>query len=689
MRAVGIILALFCARARAADFSPYPQLDFAVSAARIAARCQAAKSRAQAALDAVAQIPSSARDFSNTPEAVENILDDLNDATAGDAFLENVAVSSDVRKAASQCHAMLEDFGAYTGSGLGGRTFSREDIFNAVKSYAASAPALSPIQERLLAREIADFKRGGMELSPESRAVLSAIRERIIILQEDFDQNLSADSSYLLVSSAELSGLPQNYADGLSRVGGKYKIGLDYPDYFPFMNDAVDADARRRLEFLFDNRAAAANVGIMEETLRLRDQAAHILGYPDHASYMLETRMAKTPDAVESFLKRLQKNLRPAGLRELAVLKKLKAADKHSILDGVIHAWDWRYYDNDLKKTKYRVDGDVVRRYFPLGRVLSGMFQVYETLFGVKFRRIAGAAAWAPDVDLYEIRNSRDNRIVGYFYLDLFPRPGKYTHMASFDIIDGRRLADGSYQKPVSALVGNFPRPAPGRPSLLSYGEDGEVSTLFHEFGHIMHQALTRAPYERFSGSNVAQDFVEAPAQMMENFIWRPEVLALISGDYRNPEKKLPPDLLKKILAARRVDQALKNLRQIFFSRLDMRYHSDPLVSNPTAVYQEMMRRVSLIPMTPGTNPEASFGHLMDGYDAGYYGYLWSKVYAQDMFERFKAEGALNPAIGWLYRKEILEPGSSRGEADSIKAFLGRSPSDKAFLKDLGISTGG
>jgi thimet oligopeptidase len=314
--------------------------------------------------------------------------------------------------------------------------------------------------------------------------------------------------------------------------------------------------------------------------------------------------------------------------------------------------------------------------------VVDRMLEAYQKLLSVRFREIPDGASWHPDVRLFEITDSAGGAPIAYFYMDLFPRAGKYSHAAAFGLITGRRLPDGTYRKPVSAIVANFDRPAAGRPSLLSHDE---VETIFHEFGHVMHQTLTKARYGRFSGSNVARDFVEAPSQMLENFVWDPAVLPSLSGHYKDRSKKLPKDLMEKMIAARNADVALVNLRQLLFGIVDMSYHSSRPPSDTTALYARVMKDVSLLPMTPGTHPEASFGHLMGGYDAGYYGYLWSKVYAQDMFSVFKAAGVMSPIVGRRYRQEILEPGSSRDEMESLKAFLGREPGEDAFLESIGL----
>jgi Zn-dependent oligopeptidase len=311
------------------------------------------------------------------------------------------------------------------------------------------------------------------------------------------------------------------------------------------------------------------------------------------------------------------------------------------------------------------------------------MLAVYQKLLGLKFRKIENAALWHPDVKLYEITDDAGGEPIAYFYMDLFPRDGKYKHAAAFSLLTGRALPEGRYQKPVSAMVANFNKPTQNAPSLLTHDE---VETFFHEFGHIMHQTLTKARYARFAGSATARDFVEAPSQMLENWVWDADIVGSLSGHYQDRSKKLPKELLDKMLAAKNVNSGLVHLRQLLFGSVDQNYHGVP-PSDTTVVYSRLAKDVAMIPTSPGTHPEASFGHLM-GYDAGYYGYLWSKVYAEDMFSKFKAEGVLNPVLGRRYRVEILERGSSRDEMESLKAFLGREPDEDAFLESIGLKPG-
>jgi len=676
-----VILAvlLLSASARAA-FSPSPALRWDLTGEDIARDCAAAKKRAEMELHALAVLPPESRDFDNTPGALDRILGDLSDETAADVFAKDVSVSSSSRQAAHECATLLDQFDV--------EVFTRSDLYAALKSFAAKKPALAPEARRLVDKTLLDFRRNGLDLPEEKRYAALKIKQRLAALQDEFQKNLAEDHSSLLLSKAELDGMPEDFIARLPRKEGRYLVGVDYPDYFPFEENACDPGARRRLDDLFNNRAAKQNVPLLKEILSLRQEAARLLGYKDHADYALEPRMAKNAATVDRFTGRLVKRLRPLGRRELAELVALKDAEEGAESDHRIHAWDWRYYDNQLRKKRYDVDEEKVKEYFPLETVASGLLDVYQTLLGVKFRKVDDAAVWAPDVSLYEISDARSREVIGYFYMDLFPREGKYKHAASFDLIHGRLLPDGGYQKPVAAIVANFAKPTAGKPSLLKHGEHEEVETFFHEFGHIMHQTLTTARYARFSGTNTARDFVEAPSQMLENWVWDPQVLSKLSGRYDDPAKKLPDDLLRRMIAAKNLDIGLKTLRQLLFARVDLEYHTRPDVDT-TAVWAKTAEDVMLVPIDEGTHPEASFGHIVGGYDAGYYGYLWSKVYAEDMFGKFKTEGLLNPVIGRRYREEILEKGSSRDEMGSLRAFLGREPNEDAFLGSIGLAPEG
>ena len=671
------LLALVLAAPAPAAFSPSPRLAFDRAPAEIAAHCEASKKQAEMSLAELASLSPASRTFANTPAALDDILANLGDAPASDTFSKYVSISSSVRDAANDCETLLGQFSV--------DIFTREDLYKAVSDYAAKKEALTGEDARLLDKELLDFKRSGVTLPKETREQVKTIRRKLVQLEADFGKNLNEVKDSAVFTRAELDGLPEDYVAKLPKEGADYRVSVDYPDYFPFMDNAKDPEARKRLELLFDNRAYGVNEPLLRQILQLRGEAAALQGYKSHAAFVLEDRMAKSPAAVDKFLARLVKRLNPLGQKELAAMVALKDQELGAKSDHVIHLWDWRYYDNMQLKAR-AVDKEKIKDYFPMETVTRGLLEVYQKLLGVKFREIqdkAASADWSKDAKLYEITDASGGEPIGYFYMDLFPRDGKYKHAAAFDIVHARRLPDGTYQKPVSAIVANFSKPGPGQPSLLRHGVHEDVETFFHEFGHIMHQTLTKAHYGRFSGSNVARDFVEAPSQMLENWVWDPQIIGMMSGRYDDPSQKLPVDLLQKMVAVKNLNVGLKTLRQLLFGSVDMEYHSGP-VGDPTAVWARHAKEVMLIPMTDGTHPEASFGHLM-GYDAGYYGYLWSQVFADDMFSVFEREGLLNPAIGRRYREEILEPGSSREESVSLERFLGRKPNEDAFLRHIGL----
>ncbi|HEX4925373.1 MAG TPA: M3 family metallopeptidase, partial [Bdellovibrionales bacterium] len=286
-----------------------------------------------------------------------------------------------------------------------------------------------------------------------------------------------------------------------------------------------------------------------------------------------------------------------------------------------------------------------------------------------------------PDVKLYKVINKADGKLLSYFFADMIPRPGKYGHAAAFSLIMGRVKADG-YSYPVSSIVSNFNPPSGDKPSLLNIDE---VETLFHEFGHIMHQILTRAPYASLSGTSVAQDFVEAPSQMLENWVWDESILNRISGHYKNTSQKLPSELLKKILAAKDFNQGYFYTRQLFLGLMDFTMHMTQGAVNTTTLHDQLYKKIIGIDPVAGNHFNATFGHLMGGYDAGYYGYLWSEVYAQDMFTVFKEKGLLDASTGARYRSIILEKGNMKEPLDLVREFLGREPSPAAFYEKLGI----
>ena len=672
-RPITATLALLACLALDARAGFYP-LDFTISAQALKEACAAAQAKAEGRLQALAG--ETAPDFRKAFTAFGEIMGDLDDETAAPIFLGQVSPDKAVRDAGTDCDTAVSKYAV--------DVYSRAGLFKVLKAAADRGELLEGEDARLFEKVLLDFKRSGLDLPDAEREKLKELRQKIVSLSNDFSKEVAETGDFALFTEAQMAGTPEDMRKRLDQVDGKYKVTLDYPDYFPFVENAKDPEARRILEGKFNLRGGQKNKARLKEVLALRVEAAKLLGYKTHAHFVLEERMAKTPEAVMAFLDGLRRKLYLKGRPELKDLLALKAAEEGPRSDGVLHAWDWRYYHEKLMRTRYQVDQQKIKEYFPTDLVVEQMLAIYQELLGLKFRDLGPMGAWHPDVKVYEISDSRTGVVLARFFMDLYPREGKYKHAAAFTLIQGRVLPDGSYQKPLSAMVANFDKPTAEKPSLLQHGD---VETLFHEFGHIMHQTLTRARYRRFSGTAVARDFVECPSQMFENWVWDEGILQRMSGHYADRAQKLPQDMIRRMLAARLVDAGLKYLRQNFFATYDMTLNTAG-ASDTTELYARLMPEVSLIPMSPGVIPEASFTHEM-GYDAGYYGYLWSEVFAQDAFSRFEADGILNEETGRDFRRWVLEPGGSREESVSLKGFLGREPNDEAFLRELGIGTPG
>jgi Zn-dependent oligopeptidase len=415
----------------------------------------------------------------------------------------------------------------------------------------------------------------------------------------------------------------------------------------------------------------------------LRADIAQRLGYANWADYRVETRMAKTGATAVKFEEDLVVGLQPKFAGELETLRKLKAAHTGKA-DATLDSWDIAYYTNRLKKEKYAVDTEALRVYFPFQATLQGMFAIYQKIFSLKFTQVEPPYVWAPGVQLWVVEDATTGVPMGSFYLDMFPRDGKFNHFANFPQLSGRMLPDGRYELPLAALVCNFPPPAADKPSLLKHGD---VETLFHEFGHVMHLVIGRSRYQGLL--SVPRDFVEAPSQMLENWVWDKAVLDTFAADYRDPSKKIPAETINGLVAARQATEGFFNRRQLSIGLLDLSLHTLSVdaawQTDVVKLVNDTTARVAVAP-PPDTFWAAYIGHLA-GYDAGYYGYLWAKVMAIDMASVFQAapDGFLDVKVGRRLRDEVYGKGDTRDVGDSVEKFLGRPRSMQPFLEYVGI----
>jgi thimet oligopeptidase len=557
----------------------------------------------------------------------------------------------------------------------------REDLYRAVRAFAETPEAASLEGERgrLLEHWLRDFRRAGQELEAGPRAELQKLRDRLVELEVAFQRNVNEYDDGIEITREELEGLPEDYIERLSegKEPGTLRVSLDYPELNPFLDQARHRHLREQLFRKHWHRAVDANRPLLGEALQIRHRIAQLLGYPTWAHAAMELKMAGDPDRVRTFYDDLLPPVTEARARELAELGEMLRSDGE---DDEIQPWDWRYYDEQARRHRYGVDQSAVAEYLPLDRVWRGLFELTGEVLGVTYRPIEDAMSWHPSVEAYEIGDRESGRPLGFVYVDLFPRDGKYGHAAAFPLVLGHRRADGEYERPVSALVANFTPPSGDRPALLRHSE---LETLFHEWGHILHMTLTRAEYARFSGAETEWDFVEAPSQIMEHWTWDATVLRRFARHYRTDEP-IPDQLVEQLVAARNLNIGIRVAVQAYYGTMDLALHRDDPRPDLDAVCRNAYA-VTGMPYPEGTFMPSGFGHLMGGYDAGYYGYLWAEVIGDDMFGRFVAEGITSPDVGMAYRRTVLEPGGSRPADDLVRDFLGREPSTDAFLRLRGM----
>lgn len=635
--------------------------------------------KAEAAVQAIIGVPAGERTFDNTVGALDDMLVHLDTDTGMTMFMAYVSTDAKERDAGMLAEQHVANWRI--------DLFKRDDLYQAVKDYAATNPKLEGEQKKLLVELLRDYKRSGMELKPDQREKLAAIQKEITKLGQEFEKNIREDKTTVPVTKDELTGMSDEYIAALKQdEAGKLLITMDYPTFNPLLEQCRVESTRERVWRAYKRRGGEPNIALIEKILKLRAEAASMLGYASPADYETEVRMAKNAKNVLDFYERLRPIVRRKAkldLEEYTAAKREETGDKNAKL----RPWDQPYYEAYLQRTKYAVDSEKVKEYFPVEACINGLFSVTQSLYGLEYRDVTAQAAsmnrplWHEDVRLFQVWDKATKTHLGDFYVDLYPRENKYNHAACWGLVSRKKWADGSVQKPLAALVCNFPKPTPEKPSLMPHKE---VETFFHEFGHCLHNILTEANYGAFAGTNVARDFVEAPSQMFENWVWDPAVLKTFARHYKSGEP-IPDDLVAGMIKAKHLGSGLFAERQFYYGLTDMTYHTTPGGAVDTRkVADELFTQIEQYGPVEDIYYFASFGHLI-GYQAGYYGYQWSLVYAADMFERFKDQGMLSPEAGMYYRKKILARGSTIDELDMVRDYLGREPKMDAYLEQLGL----
>ena len=643
--------------------------DVALAHAGIERLCDESLARATAILDEIRALDGAADD-AVTWDSTLGKLDRAKLAirNAGD-FPALMAVShpdEGVRAKAKLCEPKIDK--------LDTALWLDAKLARVVKRFAAKKESLPGARARLLDKTLRDFRRNGLDLDADRQKRLREINEELTKLGLEFDSNLA--ESHLTVEAApdRLDGLPKEWlASHAPNKDGKVVITTDYPDYFPVLTYAKDRKLALELYKQFENRAADKNVAVLDKILALRAEKAKLLGYATWADYVLEPRMAKDPKTVATFLESLRKHLTKKGQAELAEFKAARVKLGGKATDDIPPS-DRLYLEDQVRKAKYGLDSKEVSKYFEVRRVKDGLLDITSKLFGVRYKPAAGAPTWHPDVEAFEVSDAASGKTIGRFYFDLYPREGKYKHAAVFSIRDTAKMPDGSRLMPIAAMECNFPKPGGAAPALMSHQD---AVTFFHEFGHVIHHLMSESELSSFAGTSVARDFVESPSQMLEEWAWHKDTLALFAR-HHDTNAPLPASLHAAMLRSRGFGCAIATQRQLYLAALDQAYHTRPLPMDTTKVLEEVQNAYTPFKYVDGTHFQASFGHLI-GYDAGYYGYQWALSIAQDLFTRFKKEGLTNPKTAADYRANILAPGDTDEAAKLVERFLGRTPSDAAY----------
>ena len=604
--------------------------------------------------------------------------------------LNAVANSTEMREAYNECVPLLT---AYS-SELGQNTALQAGYAYVLRHERAT---LEPAQLKVVENALRDFRLAGVDLDPQQKLRYCEVAQQLAQLATKFSENvLDAGRAYTrsVTNSAELAGLPSNAIDRAAadareanQPGWLFK--LDQPTYMTVMASAESAQLRRDIYEAWVTRASELgpsagkfdNTPVIAEILPLRHELARLVGFKNFADYALATRMAKSSKQVLSFLEDLARRCLPAARQEFSDLEEFAGRK--------LDAWDMAYYSERLQESRFKVSQEALRPYFPLPKVLDGLFALIQRLYGIRVRERPHVGVWHPSVRYYDLLD-QDERIVAGFFLDPYSRTEKRSGAWMDECVIAKSLPSGT-ALPVAQLVCNFTAPVGSSASLLTHEE---VTTLFHEFGHGLHHMLTRVAYPSIAGINgVSWDAVELPSQFMENFVWRPEVLPLISAHVESGEP-LPVDMLQRLLGTRTFNAALDTLRQIELATFDFELHAnfDPLSEQPVGArvadtLAGVRRRVAVVPAAPFNRMPASFAHIFaGGYAAGYYSYKWAEVLAADAFEAFEQAGVFDSATAARFRDSILARGGSLDAMEAFVRFRGREPDVRPLLKQTGIA---
>lgn len=640
--------------------------------------------KARAEVDAITHNPE-APTFENTIAAMSYSGDTLDRISSIFFNLHSAETNDEIQKIAQEVSPLLSEFG--------NDIRLNADLFKRVKAVydQKDSLTLTPEQTTLLDKQYKGFSRNGANLPEDKKNQLREIDKQLSKLSLEFGENVLNETNAFqlhITNEADLAGLPEGAVEAARELAMSLEkegwvFTLDHPSYLPFVTYADNRELRKQMALAFGAKGFQANEFNNEQTVlqivKLRHERAGLLGYASHANFVLEERMAESPDKVKAFLNDLLAKAKPAAEKEFA---ELSAFAKE--LDGLDHLekWDGAYYSEKLKQKLFNLDDEKLKPYFKLENVLNGAFTIAGKLYGLTFEEVKDIDVYHKDVTTYEVKDENGD-LVAIFYADFFPRKGKRNGawMTSFK---NQYVLDGVNERPHVSIVCNFTKPTASKPSLLTFNE---VTTLFHEFGHALHGLLADTVYPSLSGTSVYWDFVELPSQVMENWCYEPEALALFAHHYETGEL-IPIEYINKIKESASFQEGMATMRQLSFGLLDMGWHSqDP--SHITSLKDFETQQFSKTQLYPDVKENAmspAFSHIFQGgYSSGYYSYKWAEVLDADAFELFQEKGIFDKETATKFKENVLSKGGTEHPMILYKRFRGQEPKPEALLKRAGL----
>jgi thimet oligopeptidase len=648
--------------------------------AEIEQRTTSALAQTEQLLQQCKAIPHHKRTYANTAHVIDTVnrLCQLSVFSNALQIVEMVHPDKTLRDCAHQALQKMSDFFVDNLS-------NNVALYTAFREYVegnAQREKLTDEQRYYLKDQLLTFERSGLNLTVVRREKINQLTKELAKLTQDFEVNIATDNRTVMVDSRGLGGLDQDFIKGLKKGdNGSFILGLDYPTYFYVLEHCTVQETRKKCFLAFCNRAYPANDRLLKEIIKKRDELALLTGFESFAHLDLDDTMAQTPAHAQSFVDDIAKRVTKKVEQEYSMLVKELPETVTLDKDGKIKPWDRDFLKSYYKKKHFALDERTITNYFPMNSTIAALLDVYRQFFSIDFKEVAINGLWHPDVRLIAVHTLGDGALLGYLLLDLYPRDNKYNHACHITIVPSTYGQQDEKRVALSLVIANFPKAVGDKPALL---RRDDVKTFFHEFGHAIHALLGRTHVASLAGTSVKWDFVELPSQMLEEWLYDYEILKKVSSHYRTGEP-LSDELIKKIQQLKQFDSGDITQRQALHASYSLACYAHGADKDPYALLKKLYGAIRThSAFEPDDHFYASFGHLT-GYAARYYGYLWSKVYALDLFYEIKKHGLLNPKIGAKYVHDVLGKGGAADPTDLLVAFLNRKPTSEAFFKDLGL----